>query len=157
MGRRGRRPGFRRAGPARGAPGVGRILPALAALLAVAACAAPPAACPAGLGEGLVAELFFGRSRDGLPVVGEADWDAFLVTEATPRFPDGLTVLDAAGQWRGADGRLEREASKLLILALPGTTPAEAVSRLEPLAEAYRRRFGQESVLRLLRPACIGF
>jgi hypothetical protein len=154
MGRGGAHPGRR---PTRGVPVSGRILPALAALLAVAACAAPPAACPAGLSEGVAAELFFGRNRDGRPVVGEADWDAFLATEATPRFPDGLTVLDAAGQWRGADGRLEGEASKLLILALPGATPAEALSRLQPLAEAYRRRFGQDSVLRLLHPACIGF
>lgn len=149
------------AGPAAGITRGAHGLPALAVALALSACAAPPAApviaCPDGLRQGVVAELFFGRNRDGAQVVGEAAWDAFLATEVTPRFPDGLTVLDAIGQWRGADGRAEREASKLLILALPGASPAEAASRLEPLAEAYRRRFQQESVLRLLRPACIGF
>lgn len=149
------------AGPAAGITRGGRGLPALAVALALSACAAPPAApviaCPDGLRQGVVAELFFGRNRDGAQVVGEAAWDAFLATEVTPRFPDGLTVLDAIGQWRGADGHAGREASKLLILALPGASPAEAASRLEPLAEAYRRRFQQESVLRLLRPACIGF
>ena len=139
----------------------GRVLSALAAAVALSACAATPAIsqadCPDGLRQGVVAELFFGRNRDGAQVVGEGAWDAFLAAEVTPRFPDGLTVLDAMGQWRGADGHAEREASKLLILALPGTGPAEAASRLKPLAEAYRRRFQQESVLRALRPACIGF
>ncbi|GAV35862.1 hypothetical protein ROTAS13_03541 [Roseomonas sp. TAS13] len=104
-----------------------------------------------------VAELFLGRNRAGAPPVGEAEWDAFLASEATPRFPDGLTVLDAAGQWRGADGRVEREASKLLVVVLPGVTAGEARARLDPLAEAYRLRFRQESVLRLLGPGCAGF
>ncbi|AWV22725.1 Hypothetical protein RADP37_01325 [Roseomonas mucosa] len=129
-----------------------------AALLGLSACAAGPApACPAGMRAATVAELFLGRNRAGAPPVGEAEWDAFLASEATPRFPDGLTVLDAAGQWRGADGRVEREASKLLVVVLPGVTAGEARARLDPLAEAYRLRFRQESVLRLLGPGCAGF
>ena len=68
----------------------------------------------------MVAEAFLVRDRAGAPEVGEAELAAFLAEEATPRFPDGLTVLDAAGQWRGADGRVLRERSKLLVIALPG-------------------------------------
>lgn len=33
-------------------------------------------------------------------MVSDEDWRAFLAAEVTPRFPDGLTVIDAAGQWR---------------------------------------------------------
>src|SRR5258705_7403509 len=45
-------------------------------------------------------ELMFGRSIAGHLRVGEAAWARFLAREITPRFPDGLTVLDTAGQWR---------------------------------------------------------
>ena len=43
------------------------------------------------------AELVFGRSSDDAahPSVSEADFTRFLDKEVTPRFPDGLTVIDA--------------------------------------------------------------
>jgi hypothetical protein len=124
--------------------------------LLLAACAAQPG-CPAGTAPATVVEMAFGRNAGGMLRVTETDWTAFLAEEATPRFPDGLTVLDAAGQWRRPDGEPAREPSKLLWLVLPGTGLKEAVSRIAPLAEAYRARFGQESVLRSLHTGCAGF
>ncbi|MFT8242517.1 DUF3574 domain-containing protein [Roseomonas sp. BN140053] len=129
---------------------------ALGTALLLGACAAPTA-CPPGTTPAALAEAIFGRNRDGALRVSEADWDRFLAEEVTPRFPDGLTVLDARGQWRGADARPEREPAKLLLLVLPGTTPAEAAARLEPVAAAYRTRFDQESVLRVLQQGCAAF
>ena len=38
--------------------------------------------------------------------VSEEEWRAFLETEVTPRFPDGLTVLTAYGQWRSRSGEV---------------------------------------------------
>ena len=128
-----------------------------AALLLLAACRADgaPPACPAGTSAAAVAELAFGRNGpDGHLRVTEADWTSFLVEEVTPRFPDGLTVLDAAGQWRGPDDRVAREPSKLLWLVMPGTKIEEAGGRTRPLAEVYRRRFRQESVLAVYRSGC---
>ena len=122
----------------------------------LAACSIVPA-CPAGTAPAVTAEIALGRSSGGRLRVTDADWSAFLAEEATPRFPEGLTALDAEGQWRAPDGRTLRETSKLLLLVMPGTTLAEAAARTEPLAEAYRARFAQESVLRSLRPACAGF
>jgi hypothetical protein len=75
----------------------------------------------------------------------------------TPAFPDGLTVLDGAGQWRSRDGRIARERSKILVVALPGSTLAEAASRLAPVAAAYRARFAQESVMVATRSGCVAF
>ncbi|WP_338663124.1 DUF3574 domain-containing protein [Pararoseomonas sp. SCSIO 73927] len=128
-----------------------------AALLLLAACrteGAPPA-CPAGTSPAAVSELAFGRNGpDGALRVTETDWAAFLEEEVTPRFPDGLTALDAAGQWRGPDGRAAREPSKLLWLVMPGTTLEEAGARTRPLVDTYRRRFQQESVLAVHRIAC---
>ncbi|WP_424134155.1 DUF3574 domain-containing protein [Roseomonas chloroacetimidivorans] len=115
-------------------------------------------ACPAGTAPAEVATLAFGRNGpDGQLHVTEADWAAFLAEEATPRFPHGLTSLDAQGQWRAPDGRVAREPAKLLWLVMPGATPAEAAARTEGLAAAYRARTGQESVLREIRAGCAGF
>jgi hypothetical protein len=137
-----------------------RAAPAIALLL-LAGCAtatAPtPSACPAGTEPATVAEAYFGRNIGGREGVTEADWARFLAEEVTPRFPDGLTVLDGAGQWRGADGAVARERSKVLVLVLPGADAAAAQSRLAPVAAAYKARFRQQSVLTVLRPSCAGF
>ncbi|HEY8610573.1 MAG TPA: DUF3574 domain-containing protein [Roseomonas sp.] len=125
--------------------------------LFLAACATAPT-CPAGTAPAAIAELAFGRNgRDGTLRVTDPDWSTFLAEEATPRFPDGLTSLDAQGQWRAPDGHIAREPAKLLWLVLPGASLGGAAARTEPLAAAYRARFGQESVLRSLRLGCAAF
>src|SRR5688500_17329335 len=43
--------------------------------------------------------LYFGLARPS-GVVSDANWQSFLRDEITPRFPDGLTVWEADGQWR---------------------------------------------------------
>jgi hypothetical protein len=108
--------------------------------------------CPAGARPQLVAELYFGRNIGPRLGVSDADWRRFVDAEATPRFPDGFTVLDAAGQYR--DGaRIGREPSKLLLVTAPDTE--EARRRLADLAEAYKRRFRQQSVLTVTRTSCV--
>ena len=114
---------------------------------------APP--CPAGTDRYAEYRLFFGRNRGGVEVVSDSQWRAFLAEEITPRFPDGLTVVDAAGQWRGPSGTIERERTKMLIvLAAPGE---EGMRRTGEIAEAYKHTFGQSSVLRVVTSACASF
>ena len=111
--------------------------------------------CPAGTEPFTEYRLFFGRSQGNIEVVSDAAWQAFLADEITPRFPDGLTVLDAAGQWREGSGMIVRERTKLLlILAKP---EADGMRRTEEIAEAYKRTFGQEYVLRAITAACVSF
>lgn len=131
------------------------------AALAVLALAAAPALradsppCPAGTDRWTEYRLFFGRSQGTAEVVTDEAWRAFLAEEITPRFPDGLSVMDAAGQWRDASGTIVRERSKLvLILAEPG---ASGMRRTDEIAQAYRQTFGQESVLRVVTTACVSF
>ena len=82
-------------------------------------------------------------------------WDAFLGDTVTPRFPDGLTVLDGAGQWRGSEGTIQKERSKLLvILAPPGD---DGMRLIDEISEEYERRFNQESVLRTVNDSCVSF
>lgn len=111
--------------------------------------------CPAGTEPFTEYRLFFGRNQGGAEVVSDAAWQAFLADEITPRFPDGLTVLDAAGQWQEGSGTIVRERTKLLlILAKP---EADGMRRTEEIAAAYKRAFDQESVLRVITPACVSF
>ena len=141
-----------------------RILPiclgAIAASLSLAGGTADPAwshtsSCPAGLDRFIEYRLFFGRSRQGAEVVSDAAWDAFLADEITTRFPAGLTVLDAAGQWRDSSGTVIRERAKLvIILAGPG---GDSLRHTEEISERFRRRFNQESVLRVSGETCAAF
>ena len=138
----------------------GRRLFAAAILAAFAFVAAPTlganaAACPSGTELFAEYRLFFGRSQGEVEVVSEEAWRTFLAEEVTPRFPDGLTVLDAAGQWREGSGTIVRERTKLLlVLAPPGK---DAMQRTDEIADAYRRAFSQSSVLRVVTEACVSF
>ncbi|BDG73095.1 DUF3574 domain-containing protein [Roseomonas fluvialis] len=129
------------------------LLPAL-----LAACATPPApACPDGTTQATVAEAYFGRSRRDGPDITEAEWRDFLAGTVTPAFPDGLTALDGRGQWRRPDGTILSEASKVLVVVLPGADAAAARARLRPVEEAWKARFRHQSVLTVYRGACVGF
>lgn len=130
---------------------------AVALALLAGACAAPPPACPPGTEAATVSEAYLGRNvRDRAPV-SEAEWRAFLADTVTPAFPDGLTALDGLGQWRGRDGRILQEESKVLVLVLPGQDVATARARLRPVEEEWKRRFRQQSVLTVHRSACVAF
>ena len=90
-------------------------------------------------------ELVFGRSKADGSTVTEAQWRAFVDEHVTPRFPDGLTIVDASGQWRDRTGAVIREASKLVLIL----HPADEKSRraIEEIRTLYRKLFDQESVL----------
>lgn len=126
----------------------------LSALLAGCAHDIPPSQhCPAGLAPARTAELFFGRNIGGREGVSDADWMQFVDKEIARRFPDGFTVSDATGAWRGADGRLVRERTKRLLVILKAGDEA----RLAALRAAYKARFRQENVLLLEWRGCAGF
>ena len=126
------------------------------AVAAAAACSqVQTAPCPEGTDLWVEYQLFLGRSNQSGEVVDDAAWDAFLGDTVTPRFPDGLTVLDARGQWRDSEGAIQKERSKLLIiLAAPGD---DGMRRIDEISDEYKRRFSQESVLRVVDETCVAF
>ena len=98
----------------------------------------------------------FGRDVGRHRGVSEAAWRRFLAREVTTLFPDGLSVVDALGQWRDrATGRIVREPSKLVTIVLPGKPDDQA--HLDAVAEAYKRRFHQQSVGIIVRSVCASF
>jgi len=100
-------------------------------------------------------ELAFGFGGAGGADVSEEGWRAFLDTEVTPRFPDGLTVLSSAGQWRGKSGAITKEASRLLLIWV--TPDRDTDRRVEDLRAIWKRQHGQESVLRAESRNCVSF
>ena len=132
----------------------------LAALLVLpllgAGTRAQPLACSAPLKSQQVAELLLGRKIGDRLGVSETQFLNFLDREITPRFPDGLTVYDARGQYRDSErNRIVREPSKVVMIVLPGKP--EDMARLNEIADAYKKRFKQQSVGIVLRPACVMF
>ncbi len=127
----------------------------LSFVLVGCATAPPPPACPAGQEYRHTAQLFFGRNVGDKAGVSEADFRRFVDEELTPRFPDGLTVLDGGGQWRGEENRLIREASKVVLIVLP--KGREVPGRIEVVRSAYKARFRQDSVLLITQAACVSF
>jgi hypothetical protein len=117
------------------------------------AAAAPP--CEAGDRAMVRDVLYFGRNRPDGGRVADDQWQGFLDQVVTPRFPDGLTVAPATGQWRGASGRIETEASQVLTLLHTGD--AASRNHVAGIAAEYKRRFGQEAVLRERSAACVAF
>jgi hypothetical protein len=116
----------------------------------------PAVACDAPQRPMQQIELMFGRSISGHLRVGEAAWSRFLAREITPRFPDGLTVLDAAGQWRDpVGGRLVREPGKIVIIVAADDAPVG--DRIAAIVVAYKQRFHQRSVGVISRSVCASF
>ena len=77
--------------------------------------------CRGGQKPSQVAELMFGRKIGDRIGVSEGEWGRFVDREITPRFPAGLTVFNAAGQWRDKDSnKIVREPSKIVQIVLPG-------------------------------------
>jgi hypothetical protein len=112
--------------------------------------------CLGGQRPTQVAELMFGRNIGRRLGVSEAEWGRFVDREIISRFPNGLTVLNAGGQWRDeATKKIVREPSKLVQIVLPGQV--EDIARLNEIVAAYKRRFKQQSVIMIVRPACVSF
>ncbi len=98
--------------------------------------------------------LYFGLSRP-TGAVSSAEWDAFLRDTVTPRFPDGLTVVEASGQWRTPTGQVAREQSKVLLLVHDDT--AAARETLAAVVADYKMRFSQKAVLWESAAVCATF
>jgi Protein of unknown function (DUF3574) len=103
-----------------------------------------------------VAELLFGRDIGHRRGVSETAFAHFVASELTPRFPDGLTISDATGQWREtAGGGIVREATKRVDIVLPGGADSQA--KLDAVVKAYKRKFHQQSVGVIVQWACVSF
>ena len=99
--------------------------------------------------------LYFGRSMPHGEEVSEAAWDQFVDEIVTPRFPDGLTLWHAEGQWQDASGVIIQEATFILEVAHEDNPASD--TQLDEIIGEYKARFQQESVLRVTEQIEIAF
>ena len=100
-------------------------------------------------------ELFFGTAKADGTVVTDVEFNLFIDDTVTPRFPDGLTLLKADGQFRDASGTIVKEASFVLILLYPLEGFVESSQKINVIRESYKEQFLQESVLRVDDPIAV--
>jgi len=139
------------------------LLTGCAPHIATAPTAAAPtlqgdSAHPAATKNWVDTKLYFGLGPADHPEKGisEAAWRDFLDKQVTPRFPDGLSVLDVYGQWQGKqEAAPERLRSKLLIIDYPDTPENQA--KIEAIRAAWKQQTGDQSVLRITNPADVSF
>jgi len=148
-----------------------RLFPVALLVASLANCAALPAptggssatlqgdaAHPAQTQGWVDTQLYFGLGPADQPQQGvsERTWRDFLDLEVTPRFPDGLSVIDVYGQWLGKQQSTpERLRSKLLVIDYPDTPENRA--KVEAIRLAWKQYTGDQSVLRVTRPADVSF
>lgn len=132
-----------------------RIAATVTLSFAVTACASlHEPRCKRGEQLAVQDSLYFGTSKRNGIVTAE-EWAKFLENTVTPRFPQGLTVWQASGQWRNADGSNVRESTDVLQLIHPNDAPSEAA--IAEIMAAYKAAFQQEAVLRVRVSICVSF
>jgi hypothetical protein len=99
--------------------------------------------------------LYFGRSIPGGGEVSDSAWKAFLAEVVTPAFPDGFSIQEGSGQWRGADGTIASEEGFIFTVHHPESDGGEA--KVLRIAERYRVIFHQEAVLHEHSMVCAQF
>lgn len=114
-----------------------------------------PVACPPGHNSLVRDGLYFGLTEPSGREITDAEWEGFLTSTVTPAFPAGFTVLSARGQWKGNDGTVVKEPSRLLVLFHPPSSTAD--SSIRSIIGRYRTDFHQEAVLWERSLACAAF
>ena len=129
---------------------------AITSLFVLAACTGmTPMACAPGTGPMTKYELFLGQNIGTMGRVSDEDWRRFLTEVVTPRYPDGFTVLNAAGQWRDPMGNVIQEDSRNLVVIV--RDPATELAKITAIRDTYKTRFRQDAVLFVQSQICAGF
>jgi hypothetical protein len=99
------------------------------------------ASAPAEAAEAIQTTIYFGLRTENGAGVSEQGWTQFLAETITPRFPDGLTVLEAYGQSdrHAADGTVVGQLTRVLIVVHPATP--EAAAAIAEIKAAWRERY----------------
>ena len=108
--------------------------------------------CASGERVSIAEVVYFGTNKPG-GVVSSEEWSTFLREVVTPKFPDGLSVWQASGQWQGGDGTLIKEST--FVLSLVHEREPSHEQNVRAIISEYKARFQQEAVLRVKSQACI--
>lgn len=106
------------------------------------ACSQHDAVDPCFIGQ--ISRVYLGQQTPS-GAISDPDFQQFITDVVTPKFPSGFTLLSGEGQWRGKSGEMHREATRVLEIAHDHNPYTRA--RVHDLANDYKRRFAQQSVL----------
>ena len=121
---------------------------------AIASCGSVrPQLCASGLQNAIQEQLYFGTEKPSGHVTPE-EWAQFLSETVTPRFPQGLTVWQASGQWLSASSEIIQEPAYVLNLIHSPDVSYE--SAVHEIVAVYKARFQQEAVLQIKSHVCMG-
>lgn len=108
---------------------------------------------PAAAAGWVRSELYFGvgaesgdSARAQTDVIDDSAWRAFLDKEVTARFPDGLTVFDAYGQWQFRDAAEPNRLRTKVLVVLHENTPQRRAD-IEAIRLAWKQQTHHQSVL----------
>src|SRR5215203_2583111 len=82
-------------------------------------------------------EIYFGSDLGDNTAVSQEAWEGFVADVVVPRFPAGITVVEALGRGRSTVGPLTR--TRVLIVVHPGDPDTQA--RLTEIRAEYKTRF----------------
>ena len=131
------------------------VLLALAGCVDVETSTGGTSDCPDGLEPATEYRLFFGLTDGSGQVIPEEEWQDFLANVITPRFPGGLTVLDAYGQWQPPTGDLHRESTRVLLLGVNDSDEGGPWELMGEITGEWGRRHNGV-VYHLVQQACAG-
>ena len=123
-----------------------RTIIALAIFLSACATTAPRIGV-----QGTSDRLYCGRDIPGTNLtVSDEEIDVFVREVVLPRFPEGFTMWDAKGTWEG-------DEEHTLVLEFLHPYGRDYDREIREIADEYRRRFRQKSVMRVTTPALMEF
>lgn len=101
-------------------------------------------------------ELYFGSLIPGGGTVNDELWNRFVDSIITPRFPSGITILNADGRYRYNDGVILNEPTRIVILLYNDSLEIRNAA-IEHIMDAYIQKFHQEAVLRTTNTVNVQF
>ena len=101
-------------------------------------------------------EVLLGFSKPDGSTVTEAEFQRFIDTEVTPRFPDGFTVVAGGGQFKGSDGAIVQESARVLVVLHP-VADSRSSQSIEEIRASYKYHHQQHSVARVDGESCASF
>lgn len=107
--------------------------------------------CGGGRQRAVQELVYFGTDTPSGSVTPE-EWTRFLSEVVTSRFPEGLSVWQASGQWKAASGVIVSEQTYVLSLIHPDNAAMDQA--MQNVLASYKTRFQQEVVLRVTASVC---
>ncbi|MGZ5059815.1 MAG: DUF3574 domain-containing protein, partial [Methylobacter sp.] len=89
--------------------------------------------------------FYFGMNKPTGGAVSDREFNQFLQQEISSRFPKGLTLFEAKGQWQSANGTIERENSRVVEIVCDDTPDNR--DKVAAIAARYKALFAQEAVM----------